>query len=57
MYDKPVVLGTVGRGFPVFRQPAHVVQTLTPSEAPLYTHQEVLSSTTSTRGGPGLIKC
>ena len=42
MYDEPVVLGTVGWGFPIFRQPAHAVQTLLPSEASLYTRQEVL---------------
>ena len=42
MYDEPVVLGTMGQGFPVFCQPVHVAQTLLPSEAPLYTQQEVL---------------
>ena len=42
MYDEPVVLGTMGQGFPVFCQPSHVAQTLLPSEAPLYTRQEVL---------------
>ena len=42
MYDEPVVLGTVGWGFLVFRQQAHAVQNLLPSEASLYTRQEVL---------------
>ena len=35
-----IVLGTMGRGFPVFRQYAHAAQTLIPSEAPLYSRQE-----------------
>ena len=42
MYDDPIILGTVGQGFLIFCQPAHVVQTLLPSEAPLSMQQEVL---------------
>ena len=42
MYDEPIVTGTVGQGFPIFCYPTHVAQTVLPSEAPLYTRQEVL---------------
>ena len=40
MYDKPIVLATMGQGFPIFRYPVHVTQTVLPSKAPLYTRQE-----------------
>ena len=42
MYDKPIVLATMGQGFPIFRYPAYVAQTVLPSEAPPYSRQEVL---------------
>ena len=42
MYNKPIVLGMVGQGFPIFRYPTHMAQTVFPSKAPLYTRQEVL---------------
>ena len=42
MYDEPVVLAMMGQGFPIFHYPVHVAQTDLPSEAPLYTRQEVL---------------
>ena len=32
----------MGQGSPIFHYPAYVVQTVLPSEAPLYTQQEVL---------------
>ena len=42
MYDKPIVLATMGQGFPIFRYPVYVAQTILPSEAPPYMRQEVL---------------
>ena len=42
IYDEPIVLATMGQGFPIFRYPAYVVQSVLPSEAPLYMRQEVL---------------
>ena len=42
MYDEPVVLATMGQGFPIFRYPAYVAQTVLPSKAPPYSRQEVL---------------
>ena len=42
MYDEPVVLATIGQGFPIFCYPAYVAQTVLPSEAPPYSRQEVL---------------
>ena len=36
MYDEPIVLATMSQGFPVFRYPAYVTQTVLPSEAPPY---------------------
>ena len=42
MYNEPVVLATMGQGFPIFRYPAYIAQTILPLEAPLYTQQEVL---------------
>ena len=42
MYDKPIVLGTMGWGFPIFCQYAHAVQTLILFKATPYTCQEVL---------------
>ena len=42
MYDEPIILATMGQGFPIFCYPAYVAQTILPSGAPLYTRQEVL---------------
>ena len=42
MYNEPIVLATMGQGFPIFRYPVYVAQTVLPLEAPLYTRQEVL---------------
>ena len=42
MYNEPIVLCMMGQGFPIFCYPAHVAQTILPSEALLYTQQEVL---------------
>ena len=42
LYDEPIILATMGQGFPIFRYPTYMVQTILPSKAPLYTRQEVL---------------
>ena len=42
MYNEPIALATMGQGFPIFRYPAYVAQTILPSEAPPYSRQEVL---------------
>ena len=42
MYNEPIVLAMMGQGFPIFRYPMYVAQTVLPLEVPLYTRQEVL---------------
>ena len=42
MYDKSIILAMMGQGFPIFRYPVYVAQTVLPSEAPLYSRQDVL---------------
>ena len=42
MYNKPIILATMGQGFPIFCYPVYVAQTVLPLKAPLYTQQEVL---------------
>ena len=42
MYDEPIALATMGQGFPIFRYPVYVAQTVLPSEAPPYSRQDVL---------------
>ena len=40
-YHDPVVWGTIGRGFWVFKQPAHTMPCLTPWEATPYIHNDL----------------
>ena len=42
MYNEPIVLAMMGQGFPIFRYPVYVAQTILPSEAPPYSRQDVL---------------
>ena len=41
LYHNPVVWGTMGRGFWVFEQPAHIAPCLTPREATPYIHSDL----------------
>ena len=42
MYDEPIVLATMGQGFPIFHYPVYVTQTVLPSKAPPYLRQDML---------------
>ena len=40
MYDKLMVWGTMGEGYPVYQQPAHVAPWLRPNETEPYSHAD-----------------
>ena len=40
MYDEPMVWGTMGEGYPVYEQPAHVAPRLRPNKTEPYSHAD-----------------
>ena len=40
MYDEPMVWGTMGEGYPVYQQPAHVAPRLCPNKVEPYSHTD-----------------